>query len=138
MFARFFWYWLQLHSNQWLPIQELEKIQLKKLKKVLSYSYDKVPFYRKYYDQHGVHPNDLKSLEDIRRFPIITKELARDTPLEERMSEYVQYEVVVPFLEKGLLPSRQRSCGINVIIQYSQILKNIDRKSAIDKCEDLK
>jgi phenylacetate-CoA ligase len=86
MFARFFWYWLQLHSSQWLPIQELEKLQLKKLKKILSYSYEKVAFYRKYYDKHGVHPNDLKSLEDIRKFPITTKELARDTPLEERMS----------------------------------------------------
>lgn len=86
MFARFFWHWLQLHNNQWLPIQELEKIQLKKLKQILAYSYEKVPFYRKYYDQHGVHPNDLKSLEDIRKFPIISKELARDTPLQERKS----------------------------------------------------
>jgi len=86
MFARFFWYWLQLHSSQWLPIQELEKLQFKKLKKILSYSYEKVPFYRKHYDQHRVHPNDLKSLEDLRRFPITTKELARDNPLEERMS----------------------------------------------------
>ncbi|WP_455370115.1 phenylacetate--CoA ligase family protein [[Eubacterium] cellulosolvens] len=86
MFARFFWYWLQLQSNQWLPIQELEKIQLKKLKKILSHSYEKVPFYKKFYDQHRVRPNDLKSLEDLHRFPIITKELARDTSLEERMS----------------------------------------------------
>ena len=86
MFGRFFWYWLQLHSNQWLPIQELEKIQLKKLRKILSHSYEKVPFYKKYYDQHRVHPNDLKSLKDLNKFPIITKELARDTPLEERKS----------------------------------------------------
>jgi phenylacetate-coenzyme A ligase PaaK-like adenylate-forming protein len=92
MFARFFWYWLQLHNSQWLPIQELEKIQLKKLKKILAYSYEKVPFYRKYYDQHGVHPNDLKSLEDIRKFPIITKELARDTP--EFQSQYLTTNIL--------------------------------------------
>jgi phenylacetate-coenzyme A ligase PaaK-like adenylate-forming protein len=89
MFARFLWYWLQLHSNQWLPIQELEKIQIKKLKKILSYSYQKVPLYNKYYKQHGVHPNDFKSLKDIHKFPIITKELTRDTSLEDRMSKDV-------------------------------------------------
>jgi phenylacetate-CoA ligase len=82
--ARVFWDFLQLQHNQWLPKEALEKIQLKKLKTILAFAYNNVPFFKRFYDQHGAHPSKLRTLDDIRKFPIITKELARDVPLEER------------------------------------------------------
>ena len=84
MIARVLWNWLQLRHNQWLPIKELEKIQFRKLKTLLTHAYEKVPFYKRFYDEHGVHPDMLRTLDDIRRFPIISKEIARDTSLEDR------------------------------------------------------
>ncbi|MCW4033053.1 MAG: hypothetical protein NWF08_06630 [Candidatus Bathyarchaeota archaeon] len=82
--ARVFWDFLQLQHNQWLPKETLEKIQIKKLKTILTFAYNNVPFFKRFYDQHGARPSKLRKLDDIRKFPIITKELARDVPLEER------------------------------------------------------
>lgn len=79
-----FWYWLQLQRNQWLPRSEVEKLQLRKLKTILAHAYETVPFYRRLYDEHNVRPSELKSLDDIRKFPAISKELVRDIPLKER------------------------------------------------------
>jgi phenylacetate-CoA ligase len=84
MIARVVWNWLHLRHNQWLPRNELEELQFKKLKTIVTYAYEKVPFYRRFYDKHDVHPDQLRKLDHIQRFPIISKELARDVPLEDR------------------------------------------------------
>ncbi len=57
-----------------LPEKDLKKLQLEKLKKVLSYVYNRVPHYRKKFEEARVKPEDLKSLEDIQKFPFTTKE----------------------------------------------------------------
>ena len=84
MLARVLWNLLKLRRDQWLPKKTLEKIQLQKLKTIIRHAYDNVPFYRQFYDQHGVHPNQLGSLDDICKFPILSKDLARDLTLKER------------------------------------------------------
>lgn len=57
-----------------LPRQKLEELQLQRLKKVLKRVYQKVPHYKKKFNSAGVTPSDLKSLDDIRKFPFTTKE----------------------------------------------------------------
>jgi len=84
MITRVVWYWLQLRHNQWLPRKKLEQLQFKKLKTIVSHAYEKVPFYRRLYDEHGVRPDILRTLDDIRKFPVLSKELVRDVPLEDR------------------------------------------------------
>jgi phenylacetate-CoA ligase len=44
-----------------------------------------VPFYRRRFDAAGVAPGDLRAVEDLARFPLMTRDLARDT-LDERAS----------------------------------------------------
>ncbi|MCV0397498.1 MAG: phenylacetate--CoA ligase [Rhizobiaceae bacterium] len=57
---------------------EIEALQLKRLKWSLAHAYENVPHYRKAFDAAGVHPNDLKSLSDLRRFPFTVKTDLRD------------------------------------------------------------
>jgi len=57
-----------------LPRQKLEQLQLERLKKVLKKVYQKVPHYRKKFQEAGVNPLNIKSLNDIRNFPFTTKE----------------------------------------------------------------
>lgn len=109
MIARVLWNWLQLRHNQWLPIKELEKIQFRKLKTLLTHAYEKVPFYKRFYDEHGVHPDMLRTLDDIRRFPIISKEIARDTSLEDKTAIDVD-------VSKCTLKTTSGSTGIPVKI----------------------
>jgi phenylacetate-CoA ligase len=57
---------------------EISSLQLKRLKWTLRHAYDNVPHYKKTFAAAGAHPDDLKSLEDIARFPFSTKKDLRD------------------------------------------------------------
>jgi len=57
---------------------ELQALQLQRLKWSLQHAYDNVPHYRKAFDEAGVHPGDLKSLADLARFPFTEKKTLRD------------------------------------------------------------
>lgn len=57
---------------------EIEAVQLKRLKWSLSHAYANVAHYRAAFAAAGAHPDDLKSLEDIRRFPFTHKSALRD------------------------------------------------------------
>ncbi len=53
---------------------EIEALQLGRLKRSLAHAYENVPFYRQSFDAAGVHPGDLASLADLARFPFTTKD----------------------------------------------------------------
>jgi len=57
---------------------ELQALQLQRLKWSLQHAYDNVAHYRNAFDQAGVHPDDLKSLSDLSKFPFTTKQDLRD------------------------------------------------------------
>jgi phenylacetate-CoA ligase len=52
---------------------EIAAVQLKRLQWVIRHVYDNVPHYWKAFDAAGVHPDDLKSLPDLAKFPFTTK-----------------------------------------------------------------
>ena len=54
--------------------ETMRALQLKKLKETVKYEYDNVPYYRKKMNKAGVKPEDIESLDDIRKLPFITKE----------------------------------------------------------------
>jgi len=58
---------------------EIAALQLQRLKWSLKHAYDNVPLYRQRFDDAGVHPDDLKTLADLARFPFTTKADLRDT-----------------------------------------------------------
>ena len=60
-------------KEETLPRNELEKIQLTKLKETVKYIYEKVEPYRKKMDLAGVKPEDIQSLADLRRLPFTYK-----------------------------------------------------------------
>jgi len=57
---------------------EIAALQLKRMKWSLKHAYDNVPFYRKSFDDAGVHPDDLTSLSDLAKFPFTVKQDLRD------------------------------------------------------------
>lgn len=57
---------------------ELQSLQLQRLKKTLQHAYDHVPHYRAAFDAAGVHPSDCKTLADLAKFPFTTKKDLRD------------------------------------------------------------
>ena len=55
-------------------IDEIKALQLNRLKWSVNHAYNNVEFYKNKYDEIGIHPSDLKHLEDIKLFPFTTKE----------------------------------------------------------------
>ena len=52
----------------------LAALQLERLRWSLDHAYANVPHYRRSFDAAGIHPSDLRALEDITRFPFTTKD----------------------------------------------------------------
>ncbi len=57
---------------------EISALQLERMQWTVRRCYNNVPFWKKRFDEHGVHPDDLKSLEDLQKFPFMTKSDFRD------------------------------------------------------------
>ena len=60
-----------------LPREALESLQLKRLRNVVDRVYNTVPFYRRSFDEHGVKPDRIHSLDDLRRLPFTLKDHVR-------------------------------------------------------------
>ena len=60
-------------------IDELRALQLERLKWSLAHAYDNVEHYRRKFDAAGAKPSDVKSLEDLAKFPFTTKADLRET-----------------------------------------------------------
>ena len=58
---------------------ELQALQLQRLRATLAQAYAKVPHYRAAFDARGVHPSDCKTLADLAKFPFTTKRDLRDS-----------------------------------------------------------
>lgn len=58
--------------------QDLQALQLDRLKWSLRHAYENSPVYRRKFEDAGVHPDDLRSLADLARFPFTTKKDLRD------------------------------------------------------------
>jgi phenylacetate-CoA ligase len=59
-------------------IDELRGLQLERLRRSLHHAYDNVPHYRRSFETAGVHPDDVRELSDLARFPFTTKQDLRD------------------------------------------------------------
>jgi phenylacetate-CoA ligase len=73
-----------MKMNYWQPKyelmarEELEELQLRRLKSVAEKVYQNVPFYHKKFQEAGITPQDIRSLADISRLPTTRKQDLRD------------------------------------------------------------
>ncbi|MCD6512937.1 MAG: phenylacetate--CoA ligase [Thermoplasmata archaeon] len=94
-----------------MPRNKLDELKLKRLKKIVRYAYDNVPFYRKKFDEAGVEPT-IKKLEDIEKLPFTTKdELRKNMPFGM---------LAVPKDECVELHSSSGTTGIPITVCYTR------------------
>ncbi len=65
-------------EHETIKRSRLQELQLARLQQTLHNVYQNVPFYRQKFDEHGVKPEDCKTLQDIARFPFTVKTDLRD------------------------------------------------------------
>ena len=79
-------------NRYWFPVretmdpQEREQAILGRIRQVMRYAYGKAPFYRRKWDEAGVHPDRIRSLEDFERVPVVTKTELRES--QERTAPF--------------------------------------------------
>ncbi len=61
-------------KNETLPREDLRALQLVKLQRMCAWAYEKSPFHRTRWEAAGFHPDQLKTLDDLRRIPFMTRE----------------------------------------------------------------
>jgi phenylacetate-CoA ligase len=91
---------------------EIEALQLKRLKWSLNHAYSNVPMYKKRFDDAGVHPDDLKSLKDLSKFPFTVKDDLRDN--------YPFGLFAVPIKEIRRIHASSGTTGKATVVGYTQ------------------
>lgn len=63
----------KLRRRDFLSREDLYFIQWRKLKKLINYCYQKIPYYQNLFKSLDIHPNDIKSIEDYKKIPEFNK-----------------------------------------------------------------
>ncbi|MGG7035411.1 MAG: phenylacetate--CoA ligase family protein [Flavobacterium sp.] len=71
-------YYQQLLKSQFLSEQEINDFQVNKLKNVLIYCNENIPYYQKIFKKLNFIPEDVTSIKDLEKLPILTKEDVRN------------------------------------------------------------
>jgi len=91
---------------------ELQAVQLKRLKWSLNHAYANVPHYRQAFDEAGIHPDDLKDLADLAKFPFTTKlDLRANYPFDM---------FAVPMSEVVRIHASSGTTGQPTVVGYTQ------------------
>lgn len=101
-----------LHPIENASIDELRALQLQRLQETVQYAYGKSPVYRKKFDEHGVHPDDIKGLEDLSKLPFTTKGDLR--------THYPFGMLCVPMEEVVRVHASSGTTGKPTVVSYTQ------------------
>ena len=90
----------------------MRALQLERLKEMVKYAYDNVPFYKKKYDEAGVKPSDIQTLEDINKLPFVTKADLREN--------YPYGLLAVPVSELARIHASSGTSGKPTVVAYTK------------------
>ncbi len=71
-------YYEELKQSQWLTPDKVKELQELKLRRLIEHSYRHVAFYRERMDATGITPDDIQTLDDLSKLPMLTKKDVRD------------------------------------------------------------
>jgi phenylacetate-CoA ligase len=73
-YVRAYWYLHCLKKHVFWTSDRLRKYQNKMLKRIVKYAYDNVPFFHEKFDELKIKPDDVRTVEDLEKLPIIRKD----------------------------------------------------------------
>ncbi|HDI46711.1 MAG TPA: phenylacetate--CoA ligase family protein, partial [Candidatus Methanomethylia archaeon] len=102
---------------------ELQEHQSKLLRRLVRYVYDRVPFYKRKFDEHGLKPDNVKSIQDLQRtkFFTVKDDLRRNYPLGM---------LAVPFEEVVRVHASSGTTGLPTVVAYNA--KDIETWAELD------
>jgi phenylacetate-CoA ligase len=99
-------------EHECMSREEVANIQLGRLKTTVARVYEKVPFYRKAFEERGIKPEDIRTLKDLERLPFTTKDDLRD---------WFPYGMfAVPMRDVVRVHSSSGTTGIPTVVGYTK------------------
>jgi len=95
-----------------MPPEQLRELQLERLKQVVTKLYQKVPHYTKVFDEKGLTPEEIKSLDDLQKIPFTYKSSLRDT--------YPFGMLAVPLDEVAEIHASSGTTGNPTVVAYTK------------------
>ncbi len=90
----------ELEGTQWWPREKILALQDERLRKLIRYAYDNVPYYRRVFEQRGLKPEDIATSGDLIKLPILTKQLIRNNFSDLVAARFPKKELM-PFVTGG-------------------------------------
>ncbi|AKX93266.1 phenylacetate-coenzyme A ligase [Moorella thermoacetica] len=103
-------YWNERYEC--MPEAELQELQLERLQATVRRAFFDVPFYRRAFQEIGLEPGDIKSLDDLQRLPFTTKQDLRDN--------YPYGMFAVPMSEIVRIHSSSGTTGKPTVVGYTR------------------
>ena len=101
-----------LEEIETASIDELRSLQLRRMRWSLAHAYNNVPHFKKKCDEKGIHPHELKTLEDLKHFPFTTKQDLRDN--------YPYGMFAIPMEDIVRIHASSGTTGKPTVVGYSQ------------------
>ena len=127
--------------------EEIELFQLEKLQAMLNRLYLNVPYYKRIFNENKITPQDIKTLSDIKKLPLMDKEVLKNNKNitilncsgKNGLSQYAPFDRILTSASADKIPihllSQLKENGIIVAsVQYS-IIKLKKNKGKITKEE---
>ena len=67
-----------LRRTQYLKADDIKELQLQKLKRLIRHAYNQVPLYREKLKGAGISPAEIRSIEDLEKLPLLSKQEVRE------------------------------------------------------------
>jgi len=119
MIARSLYYLYQLRRNLRLKPAALQEMQQKKLRAMIKHAYENVPFYHMKFNQAGIGPDDVRSIDDLAKVPFTTKAEIQACPIEDIVARNVNLGKCVKRMTSG-------STGIPLAIYLNRKVLNFE------------
>ncbi|MEM2145104.1 MAG: hypothetical protein QW279_07070 [Candidatus Jordarchaeaceae archaeon] len=101
MWFRTLFYLHQLNRNLRLSTSQLQEMQLKQLKAMVRHANEHVPFYHKKFRAAGIKPADIKSIADLSKLPITTKEEIQSADIKDIVAVDTDLSSVIQRITSG-------------------------------------
>ncbi|MEG1158518.1 MAG: phenylacetate--CoA ligase, partial [Christensenellaceae bacterium] len=92
--------------------KQIKELQLERLKHTVAYCYDRVPHYKKKFDEIGLKPSHIQTLKDIEKIPFTTKDDLRDN--------YPYGMMAVPMKEVVRVHASSGTTGNPTVVGYTR------------------
>jgi len=84
-----------LKETQYWSYERIREYQLYKLKRLLKHAYLYVPYYNKVFKEIGADPDDIRTFEDFKKLPVLTKEIIREN-FEHLIAKNISRKQLIP------------------------------------------